>query len=95
MKEISHKQNENSGAFHLLLEGAKIGEITYRKDQEGVVIIDHTEVDSSHSGNGYAKELVEAAADFASSQGLKVRALCPYAAKTMARHEQWKDLLVE
>ncbi|MBF5027082.1 GNAT family N-acetyltransferase [Planobacterium oryzisoli] len=95
MKEISHKQNENSGAFHLLLEGEKIGEITYRKDQEGVAIIDHTEVDSSHSGNGYAKELVEAASNFAKSQGLKVRALCPYAAKTMARHEQWKDLLVE
>lgn len=95
MKEIRHHQNENSGAFHLLLEREKIGEITYRKDQDGVVNIDHTEVDSSHAGNGYAKELVEAASNFAKSQGLKVRALCPYAAKTMARHPEWKDLLVE
>ena len=95
MKEIMHHQNENSGAFHLQLEGEKIGEITYRKDQDGVVTIDHTEVDPSHSGNGYAKELVAAAANFSKSQGLKVRALCPYAAKTMARHPEWKDLLVE
>jgi uncharacterized protein len=58
-----------------------------------VMMLTHTGVPPALRGRGIAAQLVQAALDFARSQGLKVRPDCSYAEVYMQRHPHTLDLL--
>ncbi|MBV9889308.1 MAG: N-acetyltransferase [Rhizobacter sp.] len=85
---IEHRPAEQ--LFEATVEGQH-GRIEYRVD-EGVMTIEHTEVDRALEGHGVAGALVRAALDYARAAGLKVVPECAYTRAYMERHPQTLDL---
>jgi len=62
-------------------------------DRQGdILVLTHTEVPKALGGRGIAGDLVRAALGSARTEGLKVRAVCSYAAAFMERHPEFNDL---
>jgi predicted GNAT family acetyltransferase len=81
---LSHTASDTHGRIVALDEGIEIGELTYRL-RDGIMTIDHTEVDPERQGKGIARALVHAAVDVARQRGLRVDATCSYAALVLRR----------
>lgn len=91
--EVLHKQFENKGAFIAQDQDKKAGEMTYSKAGENLIIIDHTEVDSSFGGQGVGKKMVLAAVAFARENKIKVLPLCPFAKAAFDKDSDIQDVL--
>jgi len=91
--EIIHKDFENKGAFIATSEGKIAGEMTYSKAGENLIIIDHTEVDSTFGGQGVGKKMLLAAVDFARKNKVKILPLCPFAKASFDKDISIQDVL--
>lgn len=69
------------------------GEIVYTL-ADGVMTLQHTEVDPALQGRGVGAALVSAAMAHAEQQHWRVDAQCSYARGWLQRHPQWQHLLV-
>lgn len=65
---------------------------SYRR-QGDVLDLHHTLVPPAQQGQGIAAALVQAALDWARSEGLKVRPSCSYVSSYMRRHPATQDLM--
>lgn len=71
--------NESQRRFELYDDGGeRIGEIEYRNGGNRDLYATHTEVNPQHEGKGYAKQLLNALADFAERNHYKIVPVCPY-----------------
>jgi predicted GNAT family acetyltransferase len=68
------------------------GEIRYTLDGEVVTMV-HTEIEPAYEDRGLGHALVAGALDDVRSQGRRVRPLCPFVAKYIARHPEYADLV--
>lgn len=91
--EIRHTESPTKGAFEVIEDGIKVGEMTYSKAGADTIIIDHTEVDPSQNGKGLGKKLVDAGVAFAREKGLRIIPLCPFAKRVMTGSEKYQDVL--
>ncbi len=55
----------------------------------------HTEVPAAARGKGHGDKLARAALEYARSEGLRVSPLCPFVAKFIERHPEYKPLVDE
>ncbi|MGZ4400986.1 MAG: GNAT family N-acetyltransferase [Gaiellaceae bacterium] len=78
--------------YELRLADNPIGLAAYRR-RDGRIAFTHTEVDESCEGRGFGSRLVAAALDDARRQGLEVVPLCPFVARFIERHSEYKELL--
>ena len=78
--------NRSESRFELAAGGA-VSVLMYRRRADRLVLV-HTEVPESLGGRGIAGMLVQAAVHRASSEGLTVVPLCPFARKWLERHPQ-------
>jgi len=78
--------------YELTLDGRLIGLLAYRR-RDSRIVFTHTEVDESCSGRGYGSMLAAAALDDAHREGLKVVPLCPFIARYIERHPEYRDLV--
>ena len=90
---ISHEESGHRGAFYIEQDGNRIAEMTYSRANPSLVIIDHTEVDRSLSGQGIARKLLDAAVSWARETHTKVMATCPYASAQFANDPSIRDVL--
>jgi len=59
----------------------------------GILTVYHTEVAEKAEGKGHAKELLSAMVQYARTNQLKVKALCPYAHDQFQKHPaQYADV---
>jgi predicted GNAT family acetyltransferase len=65
---------------------------TYR-DQAGVRFILHVETPPEARGKGHAARLLDAIVEDARARGLKLRAVCSYAAAYFQRHPNTADVM--
>ena len=78
MGEVELKLNgQQQGAFRIMEDDEQIGEMAI-DIKEGILTAYHTEVVEKAEGKGYAKKLLNAMADYARKNSLKVVPLCPY-----------------
>lgn len=91
--QIDHLQEETKGAFRILSEGKEAARMTYSRAGEGMIIIDHTEVDDSLRGQGAGKKLVLAAVEYARQNTLRILPLCPFAKSVFDKAEEIRDVL--
>ena len=77
--DIQHEESNTKGAFYIEKDGARIAEMTYSKNGDYRIIIDHTEVSDAHKGEGLGKTLVFHGVEYARKHNLKILPLCPYA----------------
>ncbi|MCM8569068.1 N-acetyltransferase [Gramella jeungdoensis] len=77
--EIKHKENNRRGMFYIENDKGLIAELTYYKNSDNVLTIDHTEVKRELENQGIGSRLVERSVEFAREHSLKIDPLCPFA----------------
>lgn len=89
--EIRHEGGERDGSFFIERDGRRIAQLTYRM-MGADAMLDHTWVDPSLRGGGEAKRLVDAAAEWARSEHLKLVPACSYVRALFARSPDYADV---
>jgi len=91
--EIQRKETDGGGKFYIDDNGNQIGLMTYKKSGDGVMTIDHTEVDSNHRGEGLGEDLVAAGVKYARENNLKIAPTCPFAKKVIDETPEFQSVL--
>lgn len=81
------------GRFWVEGEGKELGEITYKQEESGILVIEHTRVSEELRGQGAGEKLVKAVVDKARKEGLKIIPVCSYAAHQFKKHSEYQDVL--
>ena len=74
--------------YELWLGTQLAGEIRYTRDDDGTVVLVHTEVDPAYKGQGLGNVLVQGALDDLRERGLAMRPVCPFVTAYLRRHPQ-------
>jgi predicted GNAT family acetyltransferase len=90
---IEHEESGHRGAFYYESEGKRLAEMTYSRANPSLIIVDHTEVDSSLGGQGVGRSLLDALVGWARETHTKVLATCPFAAAQFAKDPSIADVL--
>lgn len=85
--ELLQKETDGKGKFYFNHEHKEVASIYYMKRSPGILVILHTEVDKEMQGKNLGKQLVEAVADYARKQKLKIIPECTYAKAVFSRNE--------
>ncbi len=91
-QEIKHKENDTRGMFYMEDDKGITSELTYTKQDNGVLIIDHTETRSELEGKGLASMLLERSVEYARENNYKIDPLCPFAEVKFDEHEEYRDV---
>jgi predicted GNAT family acetyltransferase len=91
--DIAHTQSGQDGAFVLMRAGARVAEMTYRRAGPALVVVDHTWVDPSLRGQGVARQLLDAAVEWARASNTKISAGCSYVVAQFARDSTLSDIV--
>lgn len=89
---VQREDGPTRGRYVIHLEPGYDAEMTFRKEADGTIIIDHTGVPPEYEGRGIAARLVNRAIADAREQGFKITPLCSYVVAQFRRHPEWADL---
>lgn len=84
--------NSTESRFEILVDGKVAGFADYRL-LPTKIIFTHTEVLPEHEGQGLAGKLVGHALQASADTGLRIVPSCPYVARYIERHPEFKDLV--
>jgi uncharacterized protein len=70
----------------------KTAYLTYRERDGRILDLDHTFVPPEHRGGGIASQLTVRALEYARERGCRVVPSCPFVAKYIERHPEYRDL---
>lgn len=90
---VEHLEREAQGAFFIQQSGQRLAEMTYSRTNATLIIIDHTDVDPSLSGQGVGRQLLDALVAWARATGTKVLPLCPFAKSQFDKDASIRDVL--
>lgn len=91
--QIQHQFDGKKGSFYVE-EGAKrFAEMVYVMAGPKKMIIEHTEVDESLTGQGIGAKLLEALVEYVRKEEIKVLPLCPFAKATFKKRPDLQDVL--
>jgi uncharacterized protein len=91
---MSFNYTEEDGRFVAKdSDGLEVGEVTYTRDGDKFLVINHTGVDPANRGKGVAEELVRQVVEKAKKEGLKVEPVCSFAQKEFERKDEYKEVL--
>ncbi|WP_332662026.1 GNAT family N-acetyltransferase [Aeromicrobium sp.] len=88
--QVTHNVDENRYEIHV--DGILAG-FTQAFEKGDVVTFPHTKVFEQFEGQGLASELVAGALDDIRVRGKLIVATCPYVARFVDQHPDYKDLL--
>ena len=74
--------------YELWLGDELAGEIRYIRDDDGKVVLVHTEVEPRYEHQGLGNVLVQGALDDLRERGIEYRVVCPFVAAYLRRHPQ-------
>lgn len=90
--KIKHKENDRRGMFYIEDDAGLIGELTYHKDENNVLTIDHTEVKREKENQAIGSKLVAESVAYARKNNYKIEPLCPFAEVQFERNHSYKDV---
>jgi len=90
---IQQSEDGNQGNFYIEENEKQLALLTYKKSGDGVITIDHTEVDSNFRGKNIGEDLVAEAVKFARENNLKIVPTCPFAKKVIDDKPEFQDVL--
>lgn len=90
--EIKHKENSRRGMFYIENDKGLIAELTYYKNANNVLTIDHTEVKREMENQGIGSSLVRESVKFARKHNLKIDPLCPFAEVQFEMNKSYEDV---
>lgn len=91
--EPSPSDNAEFHRFELNLYG-QIAYLRYMRSP-GLIALNHTQVPEELRGLGVANTLTRYALETARSEGLKVKAVCPFVKTYLEKHKEYADMVVE
>ena len=92
--EVKREEHKNKGAFFVENdEGDWIAEMTYFREGQRKIVIDHTEVDESLRGESIGEKMVAAAVKFAEDNNLLIKPTCPFVKGILESDERYEDVL--
>ena len=89
---VQREDGPTRGRYVIHLAPGYDAEMTFRKEANGTIIIDHTGVPPEYEGRGIAAMLVNQAIADAREQGFKITPVCSYVVAQFRRHPEWADL---
>jgi predicted GNAT family acetyltransferase len=92
--EIRRETSPRGGRYVTLVEGHE-AELTYYRDGEGRIVIDHTGVPQALGGRGIGLALLKRAVEDARAESIKIVPACSYAAAQIARRPELQDVLAK
>ena len=81
--------NEAESRYEVHVDGALAGFLEYRTVGEVIALV-HTEVDEAYAGQGLGAELAKFALDDAMARDVKISPLCPFVAKYIDKHPEYR-----
>jgi predicted GNAT family acetyltransferase len=92
--QVDVDEDPPRGRFALLGDdGQLLGQMTFSRARDDLIIIDHTEVDDSLRGKGGGLRLFNGMVDWARNTGTKIMSTCPFANSMFDRHPASRDVL--
>lgn len=92
MSDIEVRDNTDRHRFELLVDGELGGLADYRV-RGGVVVVTHSEIDRRFRGRGLGNELASRTLDQLRERGARVVPSCPFFARYVAEHPEYRDLV--
>jgi predicted GNAT family acetyltransferase len=87
------RKNEPASRYDLIDGDAQVlGFVSYHL-RDGIVVLQHTEIEASRRGNGLGAELVRGALDDVRATGATVDPRCRFAASVIEEHPEYRDLV--
>lgn len=93
MSEYDINLELEAGRFSMLVDGETCV-LEFRRSGD-VVSMNSVRVPDAVGGRGLAGKLTRHALDWARSEGLKVKPICPYVKSWIDRHPDYQDLVVD
>lgn len=90
---IEHEEQGHRGAFFIVKDGARVGEMTFSRVNPKLVMIDHTEVKDALKGQGAGRKLLDAAVAWARKNETKIIPVCTYAKAQFDKDASIGDVL--
>ena len=90
--EIKHKENNSRGMFYIENEKGLVAELTYHKNDNDILTIDHTEVKRDMENQGIGSSLVKESVLYARKHKLKIDPLCPFAEVQFDENKSYSDV---
>jgi predicted GNAT family acetyltransferase len=87
-------RHEPEARRFVIAAGDEAAYITYRELAGRILDLDHTFVPQRFRGGGIASQLTAHALQFARAGGYRVIPSCPFVSAYIARHPEYRDLLV-
>lgn len=91
--ELVLKDNTDRKQFELSVEGFT-ARIEYMI-MANKIFLTHTEVPRALEGKGVGSKIVKLAFEEIEKRGLKLIPLCPFVAKYLTKHPEWKKILAD
>ncbi|MCF4102400.1 N-acetyltransferase [Gillisia sp. M10.2A] len=91
--EIKHKESNTRGMFYMEDDSGIISELTYSRQSNDIIIIDHTQTRTELEGKGLASRLLKKSVEFARENNLKIDPLCPFAEVKFDENKDYHDVL--
>lgn len=67
--------------------------VAYYREEDGRVVLIHTEVPSEYAGHGLASELAAGTLDLIRKTGRRAVLKCPFMATFVVRHPEYADIV--
>ncbi|MBB4118994.1 hypothetical protein GGR32_001285 [Mesonia hippocampi] len=91
---IKHKESNTGGIFFISQDNHVITELTYKKREPNIMVIDHTQTKKDLQGKGLASYLLDHVVNYAKENKLKIDPLCPFVEIKFEEIEAYQSLKV-
>lgn len=92
--KIEQQEDQGLGMFFIESKKGIIAEMTYKKKDNHILVIDHTEIDIAFREKGIGTELVKYAVDYARQHEYKIDPVCPFVADKIAETPAYQDVRI-
>ena len=90
---VQHETSGVDGVFFIEHEGLRVAGLSYVRESESLIILQHTMVRDVARGTGAGKKMVAYAVQWARKNNVKLNAECSYAAAVLEKNKAWHDVL--
>jgi uncharacterized protein len=91
--EVQHSIAGYVGVFFIEQDKERLARMSYTMSGPFKMIITHTNVSKKLEGKGVGKQLVAKAVEYARTNNMKIRALCPFARSILNKIPEYHDIL--
>lgn len=92
--DITLDETASKGRYVARIAGVEeLGELTFSRASDALVIVDHTGVPDGLRGRGVGAALAARVVADAREKGFEIMPLCPFFRAQAARHPDWSDVV--